>query len=194
MLLLPLLMGFAFQATQYARAPSEYNFYVVYAKSADISLRPGTDLSPNGQTLIQNSTNQEGFYNLTLGQWGPGYVVNYTNAFAVYNREVFNIRMIGFNFSSAATGGEYMRISVKNDTNNDGVGDTWVEVWDGSSTTLTPNYYIYLKAASTYGTDGGYSDVRMDVVVPSTGVGISQGTPQLTYNGQVLLWFTSMEF
>ena len=48
LLLLPLLLAFAFQATQYARAPVEYNYYIVYAKNADIALKPGTDLSPDG--------------------------------------------------------------------------------------------------------------------------------------------------
>ena len=69
-LLLPLLIGFAFQATQYARAPVDYEYYVVYGKNADIALKPGTDLSPNGQTLIQNSSSQEGLYTLSLGKWG----------------------------------------------------------------------------------------------------------------------------
>jgi len=194
MLLLPLLMGFALQATQYARAPMEYNYYVVYAKNADIALKPGTDLSPNGQTLIQNSTTQQGYYTLSLGKWGPGYVVNYTDAFRVVNREVFNVRMVGLNFSSDATGKEYLRIYLQNDTNDDGVGDAWVKAWDGTTTTISGSNYVYIKAATTYGNDGGTAKVRVDIVVPNTGVGLSQSTPELTYTGQLISWFTSTSF
>ena len=194
LLLLPLFLGFAFQATQYARAPVEYNYYLVYAKNADIALRPGNDLSPNGLTLLQNSSTQEGLSVLTLGRWGPGYMVNYTDAFRVTNREVFDIRMIGFNFTGASTGNSYLRIRVQNDTDGDSVGDTWVTVWDGTSTTLTTGSYIFIAAASTYGDDGGVCTVAIDLVIPSTGIGISSGTPELTYSGQCLLWFTSITF
>ena len=193
-LLLPLLIGFAFQATQYARAPVDYEYYVVYGKNADIALKPGTDLSPNGQTLIQNSSSQEGLYTLSLGKWGPGYLVNYTDAFRVTNREVFNVRMIGFNFTIASTGGSYLRIYVQNDTDDDGVGDTWIEAWDGTTTILSATSYIYLKAAGTYGNDGGSSQIRVDVVVPDSGIGISNGTPELSYTGRMNLWFTSISF
>ena len=193
-LLLPLLVGFAFQATQYARAPVDYEYYVVYGKNADIALKPGTDLSPNGQTLIQNSSGQEGLYTLSLGKWGPGYIVNYTDAFRVTNREVFNVRMIGFNFTAASTGGAYLRISVQNDTDDDGVGDTWIEAWDGTTTVLSPTNFIYFKATATYGNDGGSSQIRIDIVIPSTGVGIDSGTPELNYSGQLVCWFTSITF
>jgi hypothetical protein len=194
LLLLPMLLGFAFQATQYARAPAEYDYYLVYAKNADIALKPGLDLSSNGQTLLQNSTSQQGYYALNLGKWGPGYMVNYTDAFRVYNREVFAIRMIGFNFTTGATGNNYLRIRVQNDTNGDGVGDAWVTVWDGTTTTLSTSHYIYMKAATTYGNDGGYSKVSIDLAIPSTGIGLTNGTPELTYSGQVELWFTSIAF
>ncbi|MFH0897350.1 MAG: hypothetical protein V1850_04805 [Candidatus Bathyarchaeota archaeon] len=194
LLLLPLLLGFAFQATQYARAPIDYNFYTVYAKNADISLRPGNDLSSNGLTLLQNSTEQ-GYYALSLGKWGPGYMVNYTDAFRVVNREAFSIKMIGFNFTAGATGNTYLRIRLQNDTNDDGVGETWVTVWDGSATTLTTTNYIYLKEAATYGTtDGGVAKVSVDLVIPSTGIGLSNGTPQITYSGVLDMWFTSITF
>ena len=102
LIMLPMLAAYMFQATQYARAPIKYNFYVVYAKNADIALTPGSDLSPNGQTLLQNSSTQQGLYNLSLGQWGPGYSVNYTDAMNVTNNQVFAIQMIGFNFSGVS--------------------------------------------------------------------------------------------
>ena len=190
LLMLPILVAYLFQATQYARAPVKYNYFVVYAKNADIALRPGNDLSPNGQTLLQNSTNQLGLYNLTLGQWGPGYRINYTDAFRIVNREAFAIRMIGFNFSSDSTGTGYLRIYVYNDTNNDGVGDTEVCVWDGSSTTLSSSNYIYFKAASAYGSDGGSSRVKIEIILPETGIDF-QGQSSIEYSGTLYLWFTS---
>jgi len=193
MLLLPLLMGFALQATQYARAPVEYNYYVVYGKNADIALRPGADLSPNGQTLIQNSTGQQGYYTMELGKWGPGYIVNYTDAFRVVNRELFNVRMVGLNFSAAATGMDYLRIFVQNDTDDDGVGDAWVQAWDGSTTTLSASNYVYVKAATTYGNDGGSAAVRVDIALPDSGIGIDNVTPEINYSGIMNAWFTSVE-
>jgi hypothetical protein len=193
LLMLPLLVAFMFQATQYARAPVAYNYYVVYAENADIALRPGTDLSSNGNPLLQNST-QFGLYNLTLGRWGPGYDINYTDAFHVINREVFNITMVGFNFTGTSTGHANLRIYVLNDTDLDGAGDTEVEVWDGTNTVLNSTYYIWLKAAGVYGNDGGDSKVKLRVLIPETVAGLDAGTNELGYTGKSLLWFTSTSF
>ncbi|MDH5441146.1 MAG: hypothetical protein OEY31_11145, partial [Candidatus Bathyarchaeota archaeon] len=52
LLMLPFILTYLFQATQYARAPVKYSYYVVYAKSADIALIPGTDRSPDGNPLL----------------------------------------------------------------------------------------------------------------------------------------------
>jgi hypothetical protein len=194
LLLLPIMIGFAFQATQYARAPVEYDFYVVYAKNADIAVRPGNDLSPNGESLLQNSTGQEGYYTVALGRWGPGYMVNYTDAFRIVNREMFDIKMIGFNFSGGSTGTSYLKMWVQNDTDADGVGDTWIYAWDGSNTVLNSTYYIFINATNTYGNDGGVANCQISIDIPSSGVGINAGTPELNYNGQLSLWFTSITF
>jgi len=193
MLLLPLLLGFAFQATQYARAPAEYNYYLVYAKNADVALKPGNDLSPNGLTLLQNSTSQEGLYTLTLGKWGPGYRINYTDAFRVCNREVFDIKMIGFNFTSASAGTENIRIWVQNDTNGDSVGDTWVTVFDGQPR-LSSSNYIYMKAPSSYENDGGLSKVWIEILIATSGHNLTNAQPEIPYTGNIYLWFTSATF
>jgi hypothetical protein len=192
--MLPLLVAFMFQATQYARAPVAYNYYVVYGENADIALRAGNDLSPNGQPLLQNSTGQYGLYNLTLGKWGPGYDINYTDAFHVVNREVFNITMIGFNFTGSSTGNSNLRIYVYNDTDYDGVGETEVEVWDGSTTALNATNFIWMKAADTYGNDGGDIPVKLRVLIPDTVAGLDDATNELAYSGKCLLWFTSTSF
>jgi len=186
LLMLPILAAYVFQATQYARAPVKYNMYVVYAKNADIALEPGSDKGPNGETLLQNATTQAGLYNLTLGQWGPGYRVNYTDAFNVTNREVFNIRMIAFNFSSTSTGQAYLKMYMLNDTNNDGFGDAEIVVWDGSNSVLNSTYYVFFKAAASYGVEGGTSRVKVMISIPETGVNLQK------YEGTVYLWFTSV--
>jgi hypothetical protein len=102
--------------------------------------------------------------------------------------------MVGFNFTAASTGGAYLRISVQNDTDDDGVGDTWIEAWNGTTTTLSTTNYVYVKAAGTYGEDGGTSQGRVDVAVEDSGVGIDSGTPELAYTGRLELWFTSISF
>ncbi len=188
LLMLPFLLAFILQATQYAKAPAKYGYYIVYAKNADIALRPGSDLGPNGETLLQNCTDQEGLYNLTLGRWGPGYNVNYTDAFNVTNREVFSIKMIGFNFTAGSTGLQYLKMYVLNDTTDDGYGDTEILAWDGASTVLSATSYIYLKAASSYGNDGGTSRVKVSIAINETGVTLGQ------YNGTLTLWFQSATF
>jgi len=188
LLMLPILVAFLFQATQYARAPVKYGYYVVYAKNADIALRPGSDLGPNGENLLQNSTDQEGLYNLTLGKWGPGYNVNYTDAFNVTNREVFAIRMIGFNFTAGSTGLQYLRMYVLNDTDDDGYGDAEVMAWDGSNTVLSSTSYVYLKAAPSYGSDGGTSRVKVSIAIDETGVTLTE------YTGTLTMWFQSATF
>jgi len=195
LLLLPFLITYLFQATQYARAPVKYNYYIVYAKNADIALMPGTDKSPNGQTLLQNSTNQQGLYNLTLGQWGPGYRINYTDAFHIKNNEAFAVILTCVNFSSDASGEEYLAVYMKNDTNGDGIADgDWIAVWLGSETWLPANgnqlnaaYYIYLNATMPQ-----YIPVKIEIKIPETGItGLTPGTPSVPYTGTVYFWFTS---
>jgi hypothetical protein len=188
LLLLPLLVGFAFQATQYARAPVSYNYYIVYARSADIALKPGNDLGPDGLALLRNSTSQYGYYNLTLGKWGPGYVVNYTDAFHIVNREVFAVKMIGFNFTTGATGNNYLTIYIQNSTG------AWVEAWNGASSQLSTTHYIYINAAASYGVDGGVAAVKINIAIPSTGIGLTGSISSLPYSGQIVAWFTSATF
>ena len=190
LLMLPILAAYVFQATQYARAPVKYNFFVVYAKNADIALKPGSDLSPNGETLLQNATTQDGLYNLTLGQWGPAYRVNYTDAFNITNNQEFALRMIAFNFSLGSTGNDWLKIYVLNDTTNDGFGDDEVLVWDGSSTVLTSTNYIYFKAAADGQVNGGTSRVKVMIKIPDTGIDFG-GQASLPYSGTIHMWFTS---
>jgi hypothetical protein len=194
MLMLPLLITYLFQATQYARAPIKYNFYVVYAKNADIALQPGSDLSPNGLTLLQNASTQEGLYNLTLGQWGPGYRINYTDAFHIKSSEAFGVGLISLNYSTDSTGNNYLAIYVRNDTDGDGVADgPWIAAWLGSDTwppangnQLNASYFIYLAASMAE-----YIPVKIEIKIPETGIAIGPGTPVLPYTGTLYLWFTS---
>lgn len=195
LLLLPLLIAYVFQATQYARAPIKYGYYVVYAKNADISILPGTDLSPSGDPLLQNSTIQEGLYNLTLGKWGPGYRINYTDAFHIRNREAFNISLISLNFSSPSNGTDYLAAYIRNDTDGDGAPDGgWIAVWLGSQTwapadgnQLDISNYIFFTPNSEL-------PVKLEIKLPESGLPISPGTPELFYTGDIYLWFTSLDF
>lgn len=196
LLMLPFLLAYLFQATQYARAPVKYNYYVVYAKNADIALEPGSDLSPDGSPLLDNSTIQEGLYNLTLGQWGPGYRINYTDAFHVRNDEAFNVTLISLNFSSDATGNEYLAIYMKNDTNLDGSPDgNWISVWLGSGTWLpatgnqlnvTTNYLIWIAPT-------GFVPVKIEIKLPESGLtNLNDTSPSIPYSGTMYMWFTSV--
>jgi len=194
LLLLPFLLTYLFQATQYARAPVKYNYYVVYAKNADIALLPGSDLSPNGETLLQNATSQQGLYNLTLGQWAPGYRINYTDAFHVKNNEAFAVILTTFNISSDATGSNYLAVYMKNDTDADGIADSdWIAVWLGAETwnpangnQLNSTYYIFFTANMAQ-----YIPVKIEIKIAETAIGISPGTPLIAYSGTLYLWFTS---
>jgi len=195
LLLLPFLITYLFQATQYARAPVKYNFYVVYAKNADIALQPGTDRSPeDNDYLLRNSTSQQGLYNLSLGEWGPGYRINYTDAFHVKNNEAFAVILTTFNVSSDATGSNYLAVYMKNDTDADGIADgDWIAVWLGADTwnpangnQLNSTYYIYFAANMAQ-----YIPVKIEIKISETSVGISPGTPLIAYSGTLYLWFTS---
>jgi len=198
LLLLPFLLAYIVQATQYARAPVKYGYYVVYAKNADIALLPGTDLSPeDGDYLLRNATTQQGLYNLSLGEWGPGYHVNYTDAFHIKNQEAFRIRMIGLNFSSPSNGTEYLALYMKNDTNGDGSPDgDWIAVWLGSQTwppangdQLSATNYMYFGDNT-----GGELPVKIEIMIPETGVPIGPSQPSILCTGTMYLWFTSAEF
>ncbi len=189
LLMLPILAAYIFQATQYARAPVRYNFFIVEAEYADIALVPGTDKSPNGLPLLQNATTQVGLYNLTLGQWGPGYRVNYTDAFNITNNEAFPIKMIGFNFSG--TGGNFLNIYVLNDTDLDMYGETEVLVWDGAVSSLNSTNYIWFNATATYGNPGGTGRVKVMINIPED---IDDDVLPNEYSGAMYLWFTSASF
>ena len=192
LLMLPILAAYVFQATQYARAPVRYQFFVVYAENADIALEPGSDKAPNGEPLIQNSTIQEGLYNLSLGQWGPGYRVNYTDAFNVTNNQVFNITMISFNFSSDSDGEDMLKIYALNDTDQDGFGEVERCVWNGTHSQLNATYYLYFKQAPSYGLEGTTSRFKVMIKIPDSGIGLTQGTPKFEYKGTIYMWFTSV--
>lgn len=195
LLMLPLLLAFVFQATQYARAPMEYGYYVVYAENADIALRPGTDRSPEGQNLLQNST-QYGLYNLTLGRWGPGYHVNYTDAFHIKNNEAFNISLICLNFSHWQ-GTEYLSIFLRNDTNGDGNPDgDWVAAWYGAQNRppsnpvgnqLNSTYHIFFVSQADL-------PVKIEIEIFHAGIGLANSHPSIFYEGTMYLWFTSVSF
>jgi hypothetical protein len=192
MLMLPLLMTYVLQATQYARAPVKYNYYIVQARHADIALVPGTDLAPNGQPLLQNATSQVGLYNLSLGRWGPGYRVNYTDAFNVTNNEAFPIKMIGFNFSG--TGGEYLNIYILNNTNpgTDIFGDFQVLVWNGTHALINATNYIYFSPAPVYGQPGGTSRALIMINILETGIGLNETTSEIRYDGTLYFWFSGV--
>jgi len=187
LLLLPLLIAYLFQATQYARAPVKYNYYVVYAKNADIALIPGTDLSPeDGDKLLRNSTSQLGLYNLSLGKWAPGYRINYTDAFHIKNNEAFPVIMVGLNFSSGSTGTQYLAIYIKNGTN-------WVAAWLGDETRppangnqLNASHYIYIAA------NGGEVAVKIEIMISESVADLNQTSSSLMYGGTMYLWFTSV--
>jgi len=194
LLMLPILAAYIFQATQYARAPVHYNFFVVYAKNADIALVPGSDKSPNGYSLLQNSTvsGQQGYYNLSLGRWGPGYRVNYTDAFNVTNNEAFNITMIAFNFSSVSTGNGMLKMYALNDTDGDYFGDTEICLWNGTHTQLNSTYYLFFRGSPNYGTlPGTTSRFKVMINIP-VATGLGPGTPELDYEGTIYMWFTSV--
>jgi hypothetical protein len=197
LLLLPLLIGYLFQATQYARAPVKYSYYIVYAKNADIAILSGSDLSPeDGNYLLRNST-QQGLYNLSLGEWAPGYRVNYSDAFHIKNNQAFEIILITVNFSSISTGTSYLNLYMKNDTDGDGNADGgWILVWQGctynethwlgagTGNQLSASYFIRFVS-------GAELPVKIEIVIPETGVAISQSTPSILYEGTLYLWFTS---
>jgi len=181
LLILPFLLTYLFQATQYARAPVKYGYYVVYAKNADIALIPGSDQGPDGQPLLRNATIQQGLYNLTLGNWGPGYRVNYTDAFHVRNNEAFTVRLISLNFSSDSKGQEYMAIYVN-------VTGSWRSVWVGNETGLPSDSTSYIDYAPN-----SERSVMISIRIPenSTDLDLGPAKTALAYGGALYFWFTS---
>ena len=196
LIMLPFLLTYLFQATQYARAPVKYNYYIVYAKNADIALLEGTDLSPeDGGKLLRNST-QQGLYNLSLGEWAPGYRINYTDAFHIKNNEYFSVKLICYNYSSDATGTEYLAVYMKNDTNGDGTADSdWIAVWLGTQTwppnngnQLSVSNYIFFKGSNTIHTE---VPVKIEIKIAETNVNINATSPSIEHTGTMYMWFTS---
>jgi len=127
-----------------------------------------------------------------MGNWGPGYRINYTDAFHIRNREAFAVKLISLNFSADATGNQYIAIYMRNDTNGDGNADgDWIAVWLGSDTWLPANGNQLNATRSIYLVSNAELPVKIAIKIPESGLDLSQGTPQIAYAGTLYLWFTS---
>lgn len=94
--------------------------------------------------------------------------------------------MTAFNFSGDSTGLSYLRMWVFNDTDQNGFGDDEVLAWDGTQSKLNSTNYIYFTAAPSYGSDGGPNRVKIEIILPESGLAL-QG-----YSGTLYLWFTEV--
>jgi hypothetical protein len=97
-------------ATQYATTKVSYTFGVVHPSNADIRFIGSDNSSADGARVLRVLNNASGSRTviISLGDWMPNSVKNYTAAFAIVNEEGFKVNITNINVSG--TGATYISI------------------------------------------------------------------------------------
>lgn len=132
-------------AMQYATTKVSYTFGIVHPSNADIRFI-GSDNSSDGRVLrVVNNASATQFITVSLGNWFPNSVKNYTAAFAIVNEEGFKVNITNCNVSGTAA--SYITIYLHNnrttDAANEVTGARYLLVNDGvSQSTVNTNAWV----------------------------------------------------
>jgi len=92
-------------ATQYATTKVSYTFGIVHPSNADIRYIGADNSSADNIRVLRVSNNASGsrYVTISLGDWMPNSVKNYTAAFAIVNEEQFSVNITHVNVSGDAS-------------------------------------------------------------------------------------------
>ena len=99
-------------ATQYATTKVNYTFGIVHPSNADIRFVGSDNSSADGKRVLRvldNSTTTQ-YVTISLGDWMPNSVKNYTAAFAIVNEEGFAVNITHVNVSGSLSTASYIDI------------------------------------------------------------------------------------
>ena len=91
-------------ATQYATTKVSYTFGIVHPSNADIRFIGSDNSSSDSLRVLRVNTNTSTnrVILISLGDWMPNSVKNYTAAFAIVNEEAFSVNITHINISGTA--------------------------------------------------------------------------------------------
>jgi hypothetical protein len=98
-------------ATQYATTKASFSFGVVHPSNADIRFVGSDNCSGDTKRVLRIENNESAtarFVTISLGDWLPNSVKNYTAAFAICNEEQFPVNITRINVSG--TGAAYISV------------------------------------------------------------------------------------
>jgi len=106
-------------ATQYATTKVQYTYAIVHPSDADIRFIGSDNSSDDGLRVLRVSNNGSGtqFVTVSLGNWMPNSMKNYTAAFAIVNEEPFKVNISYVNVSGTTAG--YMSIWLHGNRSKD---------------------------------------------------------------------------
>ena len=98
-------------ATQFATTKVSYTYGIVHPSNADIRFVASDNSSDNGSRVLRVVGNATSEYAtlVSLGDWAPNSMKNYTAAFAIVNEEPFAVTITHINIS--------------------GDGDDYIDIW-----------------------------------------------------------------
>lgn len=99
-------------ATQYATTKVSYTFGIVHPSNADIRFVGSDNSSADGKRVLRVLNNASGsqYVTISLGDWMPNSVKNYTAAFAIVNEEGFAVNISFVNVTGDAASADYIDI------------------------------------------------------------------------------------
>jgi len=110
-------------ATQYATTKVSYTFGIVHPSNADIRFVGSDNSSDAAGRVLRITNNASGSRNvvISLGDWMPNSVKNYTAAFAIVNEEGFKVNITHINISG--TGASNISIYLHGNRTTDAVSE-----------------------------------------------------------------------
>ncbi len=136
-------------ATQYASTRMTFSFGIVHPSNADIRFIASDNSSADAKHVIRvndNSSNTAKYLELSLGDWFPNSMKNYTAAFGIVNEEQFAVYIT--NITVAGTNADYIDIWLHGNRTSQASTDTGsVHAVDGGASSFTRDNKIWQLAA-----------------------------------------------
>jgi len=111
-------------ATQYATTRVTYTFGIVHPSNADIRFIGSDNSSADSMKVLRVTNNNSGtqFVAISLGDWQPNSIKNYTAAFGIVNEEAFSVNITHINITG--TNATFLTMWLHGDRDAQWLGDT----------------------------------------------------------------------
>jgi len=125
-------------ATQYATTKITFSYGIVHPSNADIRFIGSDNSSDDIKVLrVSNNATTSQYLTISLGDWSPNSIKNYSAAFGIVNEEKFAINITHVNISG--TGASYVSVWLHGNRSkeiNDEISSAKVRVVNGGTDVL----------------------------------------------------------